>query len=134
MSSYQISRMFHNTPLHLETNRYDPYIDGESDEDDPELSALIKLIECPVCRDVPIPPIYNCRNGHFVCGPCRSRLVSQTCSYCCADMTRMRNYPLENLVSTPAVKCDYIEYGCSEKLLTLGEYEDHVKKCWAKYW
>lgn len=105
-----------------------------SDSDDPELTELLRLIECPVCKDVPNPPIYNCNNGHFTCDSCRSRLISQNCAYCLAEFTRMRNYPLEALVSTPAVKCDFTKFGCSHKRLSLSEYEEHVKKCWAKLW
>lgn len=105
--------------------------------DDPsnlDLTQLCRLIECPVCREVPTPPIHNCVNGHFICGSCRGQLTTQTCAYCLSLLTQMRNYPLEALVSTPLVPCDYIRWGCTQGKLTLAEYEGHVQGCWAQIW
>ena len=30
-----------------------------------------KLIECPVCLEIPLPPIYLCERGHIVCTECQ---------------------------------------------------------------
>jgi E3 ubiquitin-protein ligase SIAH1 len=110
--------------------------DSDSEDDSsPELSQLIRLIECPVCKQVPTPPIYNCVNGHFVCGSCRPKLIPQRCAYCLGSFTRVRNYPLECLVSTPSVHCDFIKFGCRNgSNLSLLEYENHVQSCWAQIW
>ena len=63
-----------------------------------DVPEMLGLIECPVCREVPPPPLYNCENGHFVCANCRPRLVAPSrCAYCLAPFTQSRNFPLEEI-------------------------------------
>lgn len=97
---------------------------------EPELVELLRAMECPVCRGIPNPPIYNCVNGHFSCASCRPRLPLQRCAYCNAKFTKMRNYPLENLVSAPVFLCDFRRAGCKVRDMNMIEYEEHMRKCW----
>merc|ERR1719391_1473098 len=48
--------------------------------------ARIHVPECPVCFDMMVPPtqIFQCINGHFVCGSCRPNI--QTCPKCRNNM------------------------------------------------
>ena len=43
---------------------------------------MSKLLECPICLEEMRPPrrIFQCSNGHVICGSCRPRLAS--CPYC----------------------------------------------------
>jgi len=47
--------------------------------------------ECPVCLERMAPPtqIFQCRNGHLVCGACRPGLQPPICPECRADLTGM---------------------------------------------
>lgn len=93
------------------------------------MGELLRSVECPVCRCVPTPPIYNCRNGHSSCNSCIVRLPSKKCGYCLAQFTKMRNYPLENLITTRMFKCDFQNVGCPIMNLSMSEYDDHVRMC-----
>ncbi|ODM95668.1 E3 ubiquitin-protein ligase sina [Orchesella cincta] len=97
---------------------------------EPELANLLRAVECPICRCIPNPPIYNCVNGHFSCSSCLPRLHSKRCAYCLANFTKMRNYPLENLVASRVFLCDFRNAGCKAKDMNMSEYEEHMRMCW----
>ena len=60
-------------------------------------SALQEALECPVCRDGVRGEVYQCHQGHVMCGPCRGRLWS--CPVCRATLSLppIRNRALERL-------------------------------------
>ena len=60
-------------------------------------AALKEELECPVCRCGVRGQVFQCHQGHVMCGPCRSRLSS--CPVCRAPLTRqpIRNRALERL-------------------------------------
>ena len=47
-----------------------------------EMKAQHPILECPICLEDMAPPtqIFQCQNGHLVCGTCQPRL--STCSCC----------------------------------------------------
>ena len=46
-------------------------------------SSLRSLAECPVCYDVRRDvPIYQCANGHIICGACKDRETVAICPTC----------------------------------------------------
>ena len=45
-----------------------------------EIVVNFKDYLCPVCLTLPIPPIYQCHNGHFYCKACHPHLT--TCPVC----------------------------------------------------
>jgi len=46
-----------------------------------KVDDINRFLECPVCYEVPIePPIYQCVNGHMICGDCKLRI--QRCPQC----------------------------------------------------
>ncbi|CAL8093720.1 unnamed protein product [Orchesella dallaii] len=97
---------------------------------EPELVNLLRAVECPICRCIPNPPIYNCVNGHFSCSSCLPRLHLKRCAYCLASFTKMRNYPLENLITSRVFPCDFRNAGCKAKDMNMSEYEEHMRSCW----
>ncbi len=120
----QILTLHFSLPLPMKSN------DGVNEDYEPELGELLRAVECPVCRCIPNPPIYNCVNGHFSCASCHPRLPLQRCAYCTGKFTRMRNYPLESLVTAKAFLCDFRHAGCQVKEMNMIEYEEHMRKCW----
>ena len=52
-------------------------VDEESEDDD-------QSDECPVCLEIPLPPvhIYQCFNGHIYCGNCKSKPNMTKCPQC----------------------------------------------------
>lgn len=101
----------------------------KTEENDPELEELVKLVECIICRSIPAAPIFNCINGHFICNKCSEKLSSKKCVYCRSDMTNLRNLPLEAILSAKIFKCDFSKHGCKQGVMTISEYESHVKRC-----
>ena len=49
--------------------------------------------ECPVCFEVPLPPvhIYQCNNGHLYCGRCRSMPNMDRCPQCGISISGLEN-------------------------------------------
>lgn len=48
------------------------------------LDELQALLECPVCTETVLPPIYQCKNGHLLCSNCRPKL--NNCPTCRVPM------------------------------------------------
>lgn len=49
--------------------------------------------ECPVCFEVPLPPvqIYQCTNGHLYCGRCKQMPNMQKCPFCGVCISGLNN-------------------------------------------
>jgi len=47
-------------------------------------NATPNVPECPVCLEEMNPPteIFNCRNGHLICGECRPNVANNMCTTC----------------------------------------------------
>ena len=81
---------------HKQTNEED-----QSDADD-DAENEEKEHECPVCFEIPLPPIhiYQCINGHLYCGKCMAMPNMFNCPQCGVDIgsVKMRNrYAEENI-------------------------------------
>lgn len=63
---------------------------------------LETLLRCPVCFELPPPPILLCTRGHHVCFRCRQLLPN--CPTCKASLTKTRSFLAEDLIQ----KIDFI--------------------------
>ena len=75
---------------------------ANDDEEDVDAENEEKDHECPVCFEIPLPPIhvYQCVNGHLYCGQCMNMPNMFNCPQCGVDIssTKMRNrYAEENI-------------------------------------
>ncbi|XP_023934426.2 uncharacterized protein LOC112043316 [Bicyclus anynana] len=61
------------------------------------LLNLDDLLQCPVCYEIPPGQIFQCNEGHHVCGGCKLRL--DVCPVCRALFFGTRNYAMEELIS-----------------------------------
>lgn len=82
---------------------------------------LIKLLQCPHCKEYMAPPIYDCVNGHNFCTKCFKKLGK--CGTCRQPRSDKRNEVWEELAGYLTYPCAYTEDGCSFK----GPWQD-VKK------
>jgi len=103
-----------------------------SDNIRPELTKLIsqpqilRIIECPVCKEVPFPPIYQCTTGHSICKSCKPKL--KECPLCKSQFSDARNKWVEDMLSASTYSCAYKDDGC--QLEAVGELLcDHIKIC-----
>ncbi|KAL4709160.1 hypothetical protein ACJJTC_008088 [Scirpophaga incertulas] len=68
--------------------------DIQSSESLPDLDDLL---QCPVCYEIPSGQIFQCNEGHHVCGRCKMRL--DMCPVCRALFFGTRNYAMEELIA-----------------------------------
>merc|ERR1719500_385044 len=55
----------------------------------PSAPSQTQVPECPVCLEEMAPPtrIFQCRNGHLICEPCKTGLRPCICPKCRQEMT-----------------------------------------------
>lgn len=61
------------------------------------LPDLDDLLQCPVCYEIPSGQIFQCNEGHHVCGRCKARL--DLCPVCRSLFFGTRNYAMEELIA-----------------------------------
>lgn len=89
-------------------------------------TELLRILECPVCKDVPFPPIFNCNKGHIICSQCKPKLSD--CPLCKSPLSGARNFAVESIIMSSKHTCKYKEFGCN--VVLLGDVmSTHVKNC-----
>ncbi|CAG7729835.1 unnamed protein product [Allacma fusca] len=104
----------------------DLQINGGDLKEGTPTNELQRILECPVCKAVPLPPIFNCAKGHIICGKCREQL--KECGLCTANFTDSRNFVLEDIVLSSKIACEFRELGCA-MILSGCDFKGHVEKC-----
>ncbi|PSN54349.1 hypothetical protein C0J52_16043 [Blattella germanica] len=74
--------------------------------------ALLIELECPVCLEYMLPPIFFCENGHNICSACRTKLVK--CPSCRRAFVKIRNLALENIIQKMEYPCTNRTFGCQQ--------------------
>ncbi|KAK9881062.1 hypothetical protein WA026_014407 [Henosepilachna vigintioctopunctata] len=87
---------------------------------------MLKIIECPVCFEYMVPPIYQCAGGHSICGDCKNKV--QQCPTCEKSFGETQNYAVESFTSFLKYPCKNFEKGC-EYLSPAKEIRKHEKMC-----
>jgi len=88
--------------------------------------ALLRELECPVCKEYMAPPIKLCRNGHNVCSKCRER--AQRCPTCRSKFSKIRNLALESIAKSQKYPCANRQSGCLE-LFSIEHIAEHHTVC-----
>ncbi|ODN06374.1 E3 ubiquitin-protein ligase Siah1 [Orchesella cincta] len=91
-----------------------------------EDTEIRKMLECPVCYDVILPPITLCSSGHSVCNFCKENL--RTCPSCRGRFTTIRNLFAENFLDKCLLRCKYKDSGCGV-ILPGRELSAHYETC-----
>lgn len=100
----------------------------------PQLKALTRKLECPVCFEVPSGEIFNCQTGHSICSKCS--LLIDTCGMCQQPMTASRNFVMETLIAelkrkpdaASEVECPNKSEGC-KIVVPADQLWEHEKDC-----
>ena len=87
---------------------------------------LLKDLECPVCMEYMVPPIWLCTNGHNICSKCRKSV--QRCPTCRAEFLETRCVALENIARRLKYPCINRESGCLE-LFSIEHITKHHAGC-----
>eukprot|EP00388_Colpodella_angusta_P004408 GDKJ01014580.1.p1 GENE.GDKJ01014580.1~~GDKJ01014580.1.p1 ORF type:complete len:285 (-),score=49.98 GDKJ01014580.1:65-919(-) len=86
-----------------------------------------ELLECGLCLDLMIPPIFQCEDGHTFCNTCKEKLT--TCPVCRSSVINIRCRALEKIVETIGeVECRFAKYGC-KSVVPYFEKKNHEAKC-----
>lgn len=78
-----------------------------------DYDSLIRFFTCPVCKDWVTPPIIQCRKGHIVCGPCKTKGL-KACPECKQRFSDVPNWMMEQVSAIIAFPCRYQTHGCRE--------------------
>jgi hypothetical protein len=96
------------------------------------LKDLEELLECPVCINVPPPGtlIYECSNGHIICGACAEQITDEKCPTCRVFFwARLRNDIAEKFIDMfdIEVDCVHTARGCThmDNKAMIKEHEDN---------
>jgi len=81
---------------------------------------------CPVCMDWYRGEIYQCKEGHLVCGSCKSDLSA--CPTCRAPMQSIRARAVESILKSVVMPCRWQDAGCT-KLGPRVERDAHEQAC-----
>jgi hypothetical protein len=119
----------------VESTSSDMVTVATTSENDKKMGSVLQMLECPVCLDYPrAPPIYSCRNGHIVCGPCHSNISTSARSSCptcrdhvlekCAFVERLADRVTKDVL----VPCKHGVHGCP-KHDKLGGIWQHEERC-----
>lgn len=89
--------------------------------------VLLEFLECPICNEYMVAPIFTCSNGHNLCSSCKSSV--QQCPFCRSTGLSVRNLALENISQRTTYPCKYMPLGCKMvfKAHGLGEHENACK-------
>lgn len=103
-----------------------------------EVSFSEKDLECSVCWDMKLGPIFQCANSHFMCEDCHERVINSTkpCCPMCKEVLSItnpiRNRFAEKYLTTVETKCT--NAGCKVKL-QFGNLNHHLQhECKFRPW
>jgi E3 ubiquitin-protein ligase SIAH1 len=105
-----------------------PPVPTEALEIDMDALDVGRLLQCPICLDLCIPPIYQFNNClHTICSECQSKV--HLCPVCRGNgLEFSRNRVLESLYNATKFACKYKNQGCTE-VVRGDKFSDHVQYC-----
>ncbi|XP_066384917.1 putative E3 ubiquitin-protein ligase SINA-like 6 [Miscanthus floridulus] len=89
------------------------------------VTMAMGALDCPICYEPLVPPIYQCGVGHLICNSCCIRL--NKCPLCPRSAFE-RCFGMERVVESIEVPCCFAENGCAKKI-TYFNKKKHEKVC-----
>ncbi|KAG5862558.1 hypothetical protein JTB14_016916 [Gonioctena quinquepunctata] len=87
---------------------------------------LLSELECPVCYEYMLPPIFQCLNGHSICQTCKV-LVTE-CPMCKNPVQDTQNFVLEKMTQYLDYPCKFHKMGCTFSCKST-EIQNHENGC-----
>ncbi|KAJ4960525.1 hypothetical protein NE237_020435 [Protea cynaroides] len=72
------------------------------------------LLDCPICLEPLIPPVYQCFNGHIACSTCYTKIMEK-CPFC-SNVVYIRCLAIEKVIESIKISCQNAQYGCKERV------------------
>jgi hypothetical protein len=106
----------------------------ESIEDAAIGKSVRKILECHICKENLVAPVYSCSEGHYICGLCFPTLDGDKVihCYCTKAITRFPGLDRTIELVHKQAKCRYSEEGCPFKD-NASSIINHVKVCTFRY-
>lgn len=85
-------------------------------------------LTCPICLEIPDAEVFQCVNGHTICGGCLAN--AENCPQCRVSFStgKIRNRTMENLVAGLKEECPFKEAGCME-VVRRRDLTAHLTQC-----
>ncbi|CAH1173511.1 unnamed protein product [Phaedon cochleariae] len=76
---------------------------------------MLSELECPICLDYMLAPIYQCVRGHSICGKCKKRVLETAgnCPSCKQPFHDTQNFSLEKMSQLMVYPCKFHKSGCN---------------------
>ncbi|CAH1173512.1 unnamed protein product [Phaedon cochleariae] len=88
----------------IEVFKEDPTVEADVEEVDNTIQwDFLRELECLVCMEYMVPPIFQCLTGHSICKGCKEKM--KECPTCKNEIGNTQNFALAQLVS-------FIDYPC----------------------
>lgn len=87
---------------------------------------ILSDLECPICFEFMVPPIFQCETGHSVCGICKDNI--KECPSCKQTIRQTRNFHLERITNRIKYYCKYRDYGC-QFITSAAHIKHHETEC-----
>lgn len=88
--------------------------------------SILSELDCPVCYECMVPPIYQCETGHSVCDNCKPKITE--CPLCKLPVKDTRNFGLEKITGCIKYYCKYRDFNCSFNS-SVNEIKQHEALC-----
>lgn len=85
------------------------------------------VLDCPICLEPLIIPVFQCENGHVACNCCCSKLKNR-CASCCLPIGYNRCRAMEKVIESVKISCQNVKYGCKETV-SYTKKHDHEHVC-----
>ncbi|ESQ47274.1 hypothetical protein EUTSA_v10028229mg, partial [Eutrema salsugineum] len=96
-------------------------------EDETRCATLLDrtVLDCPICWEPLVIPIFQCDNGHLACHTCFPKLKNK-CPVCAIPIGNNRNRAMEKVLESTIVPCPNTQLGCTENV-PYGRESNHEK-------
>ena len=79
-----------------------------------EGACVLKQLECTICMETILPPIWHCDQSHLLCSGCRDKLPTpRKCPTCRITLRSGQNHFAERLAANLIVPCRHAPRGCT---------------------
>jgi hypothetical protein len=103
---------------------------GYEDQDAEIGKTLRESLECYVCREKLIAPVFTCNQSHYICGLCYPNLQGSRAQSCYCSQPINRFPGLDRIVEYvhKEIECKYAAAGCTHKE-NARTIMNHIRTC-----
>ncbi|XP_043699722.1 E3 ubiquitin-protein ligase SINA-like 10 [Telopea speciosissima] len=85
------------------------------------------VLDCIICLEPLIPPVFQCDNGHIACSTCCTKIANK-CPSCSWPIGYSRCLAIEKVVESIKLSCQNAQYGCKERV-SYAQKLNHEETC-----